>query len=165
MAIVYLLRNKDGVVYVGMAKNEMCAHNRVYCHERDKIFDSVEFIKCSKDDVMEIENNLILNHAPKYNKLAKGNENFATASEFKEAIGIMAFDFLESKNIAIKLGVRGYVDLSEININGFGDFATHEKIKEKVIEIRDNKNERKVNAPIERENRLKEIRRRSKLIY
>jgi len=160
MAIVYLLKSQDEVVYVGMAKNISCAHNRVYCHERDKIFDFVDFIDCEPEGVEDIENNLILKYLPKYNKMARANSDFGSLSETRSAISELAGKFFECDNLITKIGNNGYIDLSKVHLNGFSDFATPQKIKEAVISIRNHKEYRKINAPLEREQRYKEIMER-----
>lgn len=92
MVGIYLLKNKNEVVYVGQSVN---IHRRVEQH-KDKDFDNYDFIECEKALLNCTEEFYILKHNPKYNK--KRFEITVRCSSDKEARTIKKIAKEVSKN-------------------------------------------------------------------
>lgn len=66
--VVYKLYADEELVYVGVSCD---VHNRISTHHRDKNFNKVVVCaKNTKEEALNLENTLIHNHLPKYNKSA-----------------------------------------------------------------------------------------------
>ena len=61
---VYFLLQGEEVVYVGQTTQ---GYSRILQH-KDKIFDKVRYIECTKDDLDTLESEYILKYSPLYNK-------------------------------------------------------------------------------------------------
>jgi hypothetical protein len=74
MSAVYLLFEKDIVVYVGESGNPL---SRIGTHIRQKVFTSYRILKCHPDRRRYWEKVLILKYQPRYNKTHKKISSFA----------------------------------------------------------------------------------------
>lgn len=74
---VYLLWDRDEVVYVGQTFD---IKTRIQAHLKDKDFNQISIIECTKEEIDEVENHNITTLKPKYNK--KDNPNYKKPVEF-----------------------------------------------------------------------------------
>lgn len=104
--IVYLLLDKDEVVYVGQSKVGL---SRPYSH-RDKMFTDIAFIKCNEDELDDKETELIKKYKPKYNKKA-GNSDYSitrTKNIIREQTNIHDFNLCDLKKLIKKFDVNTF---------------------------------------------------------
>lgn len=94
---VYLLIDKDTVVYVGQTRNMF---NRAKAHMVDKIFDRVAMLPIPRKVLLnEMEAYLIVRFQPKYNNTLPKNCDYATKSQMFNELGI-------SRKDIFRLGVK-----------------------------------------------------------
>lgn len=80
---VYLLKNGDTVVYVGSSEHGLYRALSHACVNPIKVYDTVELIPCSKEQLTELEADLVFKYQPVYN-VTVPNSSYVTLRRFRQ---------------------------------------------------------------------------------
>ena len=77
---VYFLFNENEIVYIGQSINIL---NRVGTHTQSKTFNSWNYISCSREELNDLEAELIIQHKPVLNSSLPKNKMWISINQIK----------------------------------------------------------------------------------
>lgn len=120
--VVYFLINKNKIVYVGKTTNGI---HRIKEHTKDKKFDSFYYIRCTMEELLDVESENIYAYKPKYNKhISAGYRYDRKANRFYSKESEIARKLLENRNKNrknYKITISG-TDITFKNMAKFAEF-------------------------------------------
>jgi excinuclease UvrABC nuclease subunit len=85
-SFVYLLKDKEDVVYVGQSASFATLMSRITSHRTSKVFDGVSFISTDRFNLNNLEAKTIVKFNPKYNENLPPNNKFRSQTALMNLI-------------------------------------------------------------------------------